>query len=162
LVSRRTVVNEIISSVLADYRSSSSKNNIKKVHKGYNVKITLSPKDDIFIMADRSRLYQVFANLLNIAIKFTKKGSMAIIIHRKYDDENEEALVSIWDTGVGIDSKILPRLFSKFATKAETAGTGLGLFIWKGIVEAHGGKVWAENNTDGKGATFYFSLPLCR
>ena len=126
------------------------------------MKITLSPKDDIFIMADRSRLYQVFANLLNIAIKFTKEGSMAIIIHRKYDDENEEALVSIWDTGVGIDSKILPRLFSKFATKAETAGTGLGLFIWKGIVEAHGGKVWAENNTDGKGATFYFSLPLCR
>ncbi len=70
-------------------------------------------------------------------------------------------LVSIKDTGAGIDPDILPRLFTKFATKS-VAGTGLGLFISKAIVEAHGGKIWAENNADGKGSTFYFSLPLIK
>jgi signal transduction histidine kinase len=62
--------------------------------------------------------------------------------------------------GTGIDSEILPRLFTKFATKSETGGTGLGLFISKSIIEAHGGKIWAENNAGGKGATFSFSLPI--
>jgi signal transduction histidine kinase len=66
--------------------------------------------------------------------------------------------VSISDTGIGIDSEILPRLFTKFATKS-TTGTGLGLFISKSIIEAHGGKIWGENNDD-KGATFAFSLPI--
>ena len=69
-------------------------------------------------------------------------------------------VISIKDTGAGIDSEILPRLFTKFTTKSEGGGTGLGLFISKSIVEAHGGRIWAENNSDGKGATFYFSLPL--
>jgi two-component system, OmpR family, sensor histidine kinase VicK len=169
-------VNEVILSVLADYGSSSSSvsssisnNNIQKVHNNENnVKTTFSSKDDLFVMADRSRLYQVFANLLNNAIIFTKEGSITIIVQRNdtnNDDYNEddynvnkEAVVSIKDTGVGIDPEILPRLFSKFATKAETSGTGLGLFISKGIIEAHGGRMWAENNMDGKGATFYFSL----
>jgi signal transduction histidine kinase len=77
------------------------------------------------------------------------------------EENNGEILVSIKDTGTGIDPEILPRLFTKFTTKSNI-GTGLGLFISKGIVEAHGGKLWAENNTDGKGATFYFSIPLIR
>lgn len=72
---------------------------------------------------------------------------------------NDEVTVSIKDTGHGIDSEILPRLFTKFATKSNT-GTGLGLYISKNIIEAHSGRIWAENNTDAKGATFYFSLPL--
>ena len=67
-------------------------------------------------------------------------------------------MVSIKDTGRGIAYDILPRLFSKFATTSPK-GTGLGLYISKNIVEAHGGRIWAENNIDGKGATFYFSLP---
>jgi signal transduction histidine kinase len=125
------------------------------------VKITLSSKDDLFVMANRSRLYQVFANVLNNAIKFTKEGIIDIIVQRN-DDVNEEAEVSMKDTGVGIDPEIFPRLFTKFATKAETSGTGLGLFISKGIVEAHGGRIWARNNMDGKGATFYVSLPLSK
>jgi signal transduction histidine kinase len=124
------------------------------------VKITFSSKDDLFVMADRSRLYQVFANLLNNAIKFTKEGGIIDIIVQRNDDVNEEAEVSIKDIGVGIDPEIFPRLFTKFATKAETSGTGLGLFISKGIVEAHGGRIWAGNNSDGKGATFAFSLPV--
>jgi signal transduction histidine kinase len=67
--------------------------------------------------------------------------------------------VSIKDTGIGIAPEIMPRLFTKFATKSER-GTGLGLFISKSIIEAHGGRIWAENNKDGKGATFSFSLPI--
>jgi signal transduction histidine kinase len=67
--------------------------------------------------------------------------------------------VSIKDTGIGIAPEIMPRLFTKFATKSEK-GTGLGLFISKSIVEAHGGRIWAENNADGRGATFSFNLPI--
>ena len=81
---------------------------------------------------------------------------------RKTSDSNNkgEIVVSIKDTGTGIDPEIMPRLFSKFATKSVTgSGIGLGLYISKRIVEAHGGKIWAENNSDGEGATFSFSLP---
>ncbi|MGA7898270.1 MAG: HAMP domain-containing sensor histidine kinase [Nitrososphaeraceae archaeon] len=149
-------VNDVILSVLADYESD---NNLKNVHND-GVKITFNSKDDIFVMVDRSRLYQVFANLLNNAIKFTKEGSITITTQR--NDEGNEAVVSIKDTGVGLHPEILPRLFSKFATGAET-GTGLGLFISKGVVEAHGGRIWAENNEDNKGGSiFHFSLPLGR
>ena len=63
------------------------------------------------------------------------------------------------DTGEGIDPEIMPSLFTKFATKS-IVGTGLGLYICKSIIEAHGGKMWAENNSDGIGATFSFTLPL--
>jgi signal transduction histidine kinase len=146
-------LNEVILAVIADYGS-----NMQKVHDNI-VKITLTSKDDVLVMADRSRLYQVFANLLNNAIKFTKEGSITITVQR-VRDVNEEAVVSIKDTGAGIDAEILPRLFSRFTTKAQTSGTGLGLFISKGIVEAHGGRMWAENNAGGKGATFSFSLQL--
>ena len=145
-------VNDVILAVIADYGS-----NIKKIHDNI-VKISLTSKDDVLVTADRSRLYQVFANLLNNGIKFTKKGSITITVQRG-SDVNEEAVVSIKDTGTGIDAEILPRLFSRFTTKAQTSGTGLGLFISKGIVEAHGGRMWAENNADGKGATFSLSLP---
>ena len=73
--------------------------------------------------------------------------------------EHDVVVVSLKDDGPGIDPEIMPRLFTKFATKSNT-GTGLGLFISKSIIEAHGGKIWAENNLDGKGATFTFSLPV--
>jgi two-component system, OmpR family, sensor histidine kinase VicK len=75
------------------------------------------------------------------------------------DNNSNEVIISIKDTGTGINSEILPRLFTKFATKSDI-GTGLGLYISKGIVEAHDGKIWAENNSDGKGATFTFTLPV--
>lgn len=81
---------------------------------------------------------------------------------RRTGQENKEhdvVVVSLKDDGPGIDPEIMPRLFTKFATKSDI-GTGLGLFISKSIIEAHGGKIWAENNLDGKGATFTFSLPV--
>jgi signal transduction histidine kinase len=80
--------------------------------------------------------------------------------NRKNYNNNLEAVVKIRDTGSGIDEEILPRLFSKFATKSDHKGTGLGLFISKSIVEAHDGRIWAENNTDERGATFAFSIPI--
>ena len=72
---------------------------------------------------------------------------------------NNELIISVKDSGEGIHPIIMPRLFTKFATKS-FIGTGLGLFISKSIIEAHGGRIWAENNIDGKGATFAFTLPL--
>ena len=82
----------------------------------------------MYVMADRSRLYQVFANLLNNAIKFTEEGSITIIVQRKYN-VNEETVISVKDTGVGIDTNILPRLFSRFTTKSPTGGTGICIHI---------------------------------
>jgi signal transduction histidine kinase len=114
-------------------------------------------KEDIFVQADRDRLGQVISNLLNNSIKFTEEGSISITVQKSVD--TDEVVVSIKDTGRGIDSEILPRLFSKFVTKSDAGGTGLGLFISKSIVEAHGGRIWAENNQAEKGATFTFSLP---
>ena len=77
------------------------------------------------------------------------------------DSNTEDIIISIKDNGTGIDSEIYPRLFTKFASKS-FQGTGLGLFISKNIIEAHGGKIWAKNNDDGKGATFSFSLPIIK
>ena len=123
-----------------------------------NIKLEYRPKD-IFVEADRVRMAQVISNILSNAIKFTKgKGSMIFITIEK--KQNQEVIVKIKDTGTGIDPEILPRLFSKFASKSYQ-GTGLGLFISKGIIEAHGGRIWAENNADERGATFSFSIISC-
>jgi two-component system, OmpR family, sensor histidine kinase VicK len=124
------------------------------------VKLQYDVKGDIIsVEADKGRMIQVISNLLNNAIKFTKEGSISINIERKED--NQHVIISVKDTGEGINPEILPILFSKYATKSfEGSGLGLGLFICKSIVEAHGGKIWAENNSDGKGATFSLSLPI--
>ncbi len=90
--------------------------------------------------------------------KFTNKEGIIITTAEKKDTH---VVISVKDTGTGIDPEILPRLFTRFATKSET-GTGLGLFISKSIVESHGGRIWAENNSHEKGATFTFSLPLSK
>ena len=90
----------------------------------------------------------------------TQNGTIVISATAKEKNGRSDAVVSVKDTGQGIDYEILPRLFTKFATKSEKGGTGLGLFISKSIVEAHGGKIWARNNKDEKGATFSFSLPI--
>ena len=112
-------------------------------------------KATVMIEGDRERIFEVISNLLNNAIKFTEKGEVVVVLDKK----DGQAIVSVRDTGAGIAPEIYPNLFTKFATKSER-GTGLGLFLVKSIVEAHGGKVWAENNKDGKGATFTFTLPL--
>jgi signal transduction histidine kinase len=108
---------------------------------------------DIYLHADRGRITQVVSNLLDNAAKFTKEGTITISAETK----NGQIIVGVKDTGTGIDSDIMPRLFSKFATKSDK-GTGLGLFISRSIIEAHDGRIWCGNNP-GRGATFAFSLP---
>jgi signal transduction histidine kinase len=154
---------DLISTVMNDF-----KNDIQK--KGNNVALLYGPKDNLVIEADKERITQVISNLLSNAIKFTKEGSISINVVKdsKYNNhQQEEVVVSVKDTGTGIDSEIFPRLFTKFATKSDMAGgTGLGLFISKNIVESHGGRMWANNNRDilkngeRRGATFSFTLPL--
>lgn len=125
-------------------------------------KILYDPKD-LPLKADKNRISQVVSNLMSNALKFSSGGTISVQSSLKSNDKNNnnEVIVSIKDNGQGIDPEILPRLFSKFATKSYS-GTGLGLFICKSIVEAHGGSIWAENNSDGKGATFSFTLPLSK
>jgi signal transduction histidine kinase len=146
-------LSEMILNAIAD-----CKNQIAKENEADNRKLQLADsRDDILIEADKGRINQVISNLLSNAIKFTKEGSIRVAIEKK----DTEVVVSIKDAGTGIDPEILPRLFTKFATKS-TTGTGLGLFISKSIIEAHDGKIWAENNADGNGAAFYFSLPILK
>jgi signal transduction histidine kinase len=114
-------------------------------------------KDDFMLYADKKRLTQVVYNLINNAIKFTSKGSIYVITEK--NTNNNALIIKVQDSGIGIDDDIYPKLFTKFVTKSKD-GTGLGLYICKNIVEAHGGKMWAENNMDRKGATFSFSLPF--
>ena len=142
-------INEKISNVVNDI-----KNQIRNPDKLQIV--FLKPKEPLYVEADKIRLYQVIANLLSNAIKFTKEGTISIKAQLK--DNNEIAII-VKDPGAGIDNEVMPRLFTKFATRSDV-GTGLGLYISKNIIEAHGGRMWAENNPDGKGATFSFSLPL--
>jgi two-component system sensor histidine kinase VicK len=150
----RVNLNELISDIIED-----QKNEIEKTNK--NIRLVHDRQDQIIeIDADKNRLTQVISNLLSNAIKFTKEGTIRVTEEVK----DSMALVTVMDTGRGIDPEISPRLFLKFAAKSET-GTGLGLFISKSIVEAHGGKIWAQNNTDydgKKGATFTFSIPLSK
>jgi two-component system, OmpR family, sensor histidine kinase VicK len=124
-----------------------------------DITIWYNPKDIIVIYADRGRIAEVISNMLDNAIKFTPKGNITISAEVKNNNHGDEAIVMIRDEGTGIDGEIASRLFTKFATRSEK-GTGLGLYISRSIVEAHGGKIWAKNNEEGKGATFAFSLPL--
>ncbi|MGA9296013.1 MAG: ATP-binding protein [Nitrososphaeraceae archaeon] len=148
-------IGNLLAYIVQDYVGYIEKEN-QNVKLFYNFKQDVN--DPLPIDADEDRITQVISNLLNNAIKFTSKkreGVISVSAERK----KEEVIVSIKDTGEGINPEILPRLFTKFATRS-FSGTGLGLYISKSIVEAHGGKMWAENNPDGEGATFTFTLPL--
>ena len=149
-----------------------SNTNLQVAEKGLTIQF-LNDKENVvieyYVNADKSRLFQVLSNLINNAIKFAGiNGVISITLDKTeysmsgYSNtvkENEYAFVRVKDNGSGIDPEIQSRLFSKFATKSDI-GTGLGLFIAKSIIEAHGGKIFAENNSDGRGATFTFSLPI--
>ena len=152
---------ELISSVIEDYKDRTKHSNIELVNKNNN------NNNPIFVEADRDRIIQVLSNLLSNAIKFTNQGEISIALNEKIYDNNEEedrkkeVIVSVTDAGSGIDSEIFTRLFSKFASKSYQ-GIGLGLFICKSIIQAHGGRIWAENNNingNKSGATITFSLP---
>ena len=143
-------INEKIREIIDDVRNQIQNPNDLQIN-------FLEAKHPVHLEADKTRLYQVIANLLTNAIKFTNEGT--ITVSADVNDNNNELIVTVRDSGEGIHSDIIPRLFTKFATKSNT-GTGLGLYISKNIIEAHGGRIWAENNPDGKGANFRFTLPL--
>ena len=149
---RKFDLRDMAASVLDDYRN--------RIQNGKNVGLVLLNADKAaFVVADKGRISQVLSNLVSNALKFTKSGIVSVSIEEvKNDDYEKEFIAAVKDTGIGLDSDIMTQLFTKFVSKSQT-GTGLGLFISKSIVEAHGGRIWAENNPDGKGATFRFSLP---
>ena len=152
LEKERFNIYELLSDVNKDYteRIKSDNKNIKLLYEQQN---TNRP---ILVEADKGRLNQVLSNLLNNALKFTDEGQ--IVVDAYESDNKKEIIISIVDTGSGINKDIFTKLFSKFATKS-SQGTGLGLFISKSIIEAHGGKIWAKNNKD-RGSTFMFTLPI--
>ena len=153
-------LNDLITLIIEDHRSQ-----IEKEKYNVNLSYSKSEKNDfLMVEADRGRITQVISNLLNNAIKFTpREGGIVSVIAKEEKNDNDinsqQVIVSVKDNGEGIHPEILSRLFSKFTTKS-FSGIGLGLFISKSIIEAHGGKIWAENNADEKGATFTFSLPI--
>ena len=154
LKKQRFNLNDLILSVISEHR-----NLIERQQS--NKKIVFTSKDDINTEGDKGRISQVVSNLLGNAIKFTEEeGSILISAELKKEADKKIVVVSVKDTGAGIDSEMVPRLFTKFASKSEMGGTGLGLYISKSIIDAHRGKIWSDNNSKGKGATFSFSLPL--
>jgi len=177
-------LNEKIQNVIKDIRNKTNlSSHYGNSYTSFN--IVFEPQEDpIMVSADKIRIFEVLSNVINNAIKFSngepitisaknfQKNEIAAMIsnhnNKLVDSENTRenedekvVVVSVRDRGTGIDSDILPRLFTKFATKSDQ-GTGLGLYIAKSIIGAHGGIIWAENNKDGKGATFYFTLPLTK
>ena len=110
------------------------------------------------LICDKNRVMQIISNLISNAIKFSTKNG-TITISKEVTEDNKSIVISVIDRGSGIHPDIFPRLFSKFSTRSNH-GTGLGLYICKNLVEAQGGRIWAQDNNDGPGATFSFSLPI--
>jgi signal transduction histidine kinase len=150
---RRELFNltDLVASFLKDVKKSSS------LSSQCRLELPASSRKRIMINGDKSRIEQVISNLIDNAAKFTRKG--VITVEVKKESRKNEVTVSVRDTGDGIDLEVMPRLFEKFASRSYK-GTGLGLFISKGIIEAHQGRIWGVNNSDGPGATFSFTLPV--
>ena len=159
-------IKELISQIISDYKKEAETKNIE-------FELIDQDENDVFVCADREKISQIISNITSNSIKFIPgekdgaRGKISILsqkMAKDYDNDDTNIdsnviVITIKDNGVGIDKDVLPILFTKFASKS-FQGTGLGLYICKSIVEAHGGKIWAKNNEGEKGATFSFSLPL--
>jgi two-component system, OmpR family, sensor histidine kinase VicK len=164
-------LNDVIAYIIEDFRNDIEEELHSNIELIYEAKNNNYHYHHVLVEADKARITQVISNLLSNAIKHTKKRGGVISVttavqqRMENNDDNEVIVVTIKDTGEGIDDDIIPLLFTKFATKSQQ-GTGLGLYISKSIIEAHGGRIWAENNSDivdnkkKTGATFSFTLPL--
>ena len=145
----------LISEVLKEYVNKNSKQQQAKIVYDFR------PKDDIVIVqADKDRVTQVIRNLIDNALKFTTYNQTISVIVELEIGKKDNVVVSVKDNGEGISKDVFHNLFSKFTTSDSSIGTGLGLYICKNIVEAHGGKIWAENNENCIGAIFKFTLPV--
>ena len=149
-------IRDLISTIIEDYKERIKDSTNDRVELIYNDNFNISHA--IIVEADKERITQVISNLLSNSIQFTNDGHISL--EMATSDQNNEVIVTVRDTGKGINPEIMPRLFSKFVTRSQQ-GTGLGLFISKNIIESHGGKIWAENNVlEGRGTIFSFTLPL--
>lgn len=158
-------LNDLLTTVIKDYTRQLKKPTYKR-----NIKLFYTLQNEILgpgalIHADKERIIQVISNLLDNAIKFIERDGLIRITLKISKGDSPYAYgyteIIIKDTGSGISEEIFPHLFSKFSTRSYQ-GTGLGLYISKNIIESHGGSMWAENNKDGKGATFSFRIPLIK
>ena len=160
-------IKDVINAVVQEYQNEIRIHNVYVSGKGVellslcdNTTESDNNSNNLMIVADQNRIYQVICNLVNNAITFTNEGTVSITATMSNKGGSRaDVTVSVKDSGTGVDPEILPQLFTKFASKSNE-GTGLGLFICRNIVEAHGGKIWAKNNADGIGATLAFTLPV--
>jgi signal transduction histidine kinase len=169
---RQFDLGEIISSIVEEYKKQ-IKQDGRDLELIYDQQYAVNSNNQKFVYADKERIIQVISNLLENAIKFTKIGFISITYDfKKYDDTNYDGnsdsdiignvVVKIKDTGIGINKETFPKLFTKF-TSDSFQGTGLGLYISKNIIEAHGGNIGVQKNKENdEGVTFYFSLPLSK
>ena len=152
-------LNELITGIIKEFQQIIDNN--KKIIIEYDI----YSSHPVLVYSDKNRISQVLNNLISNSIKFIpEEGKISLNVKKMQSDGDDSkgiAVVSIKDTGIGIDAAIMPKLFTKFVSKS-FQGMGLGLHISKNIVESHGGSMWAENNKGGKGATFYFTLPLAK
>jgi two-component system, OmpR family, sensor histidine kinase VicK len=163
-----------IEDAISDIKHSQAVNSNTNTTTKDNIEIVFNKLDSaLFINADKVRITEVLSNLMTNAINANRSSSIGRIIvsihvstnskndtnFPSYNDNKTYVIVSIKDDGTGIDPELMPRLFTKFVSKSES-GLGLGLYISKNLIESHGGRIWGENNKDGKGATFSFSMPV--
>lgn len=151
-------VSKVLNDIVDSYNHKLKEKNMEIINDNTKMIIIQNGIKNINVTIDKVRITQVFCNILDNAISFTHQGIIRVILRKEKQDGQNFLIINVKDMGPGIDSEIMSKLFTKFASKSDM-GTGLGLFISKGIVEAHGGKIWAENNPD-RGATFSFSLPI--
>jgi len=151
---------ELVKNTIQDFTTNSEKKE-ENVYIDFDLRDETKSKEvldqSILIEGDKTRISQVLLNLLNNARKFTEEGKITVTVLIKKDAK--EVIVSISDSGKGINSEVMNHLFEKFISRSDS-GTGLGLYISKNIIEAHRGKIWASNNQNGIGSTFSFSIPV--
>ncbi len=151
-------VSKILRDIVDSYNHKLEERNVERNNENTKLILIQNGIKNINATIDEVRITQVICNIFDNAISFNHEGKISVILKREKQNGQNFLIISVKDMGPGIDPEISSKLFTKFASKSDM-GTGLGLFISKGIVEAHEGKIWAENNLD-RGATFSFSLPI--
>ena len=145
----RVKLNDIIQNVMTELETLANEKKLKFTYKA---------SGEVFVNADAPKLKQVIQNFTDNAIKYTPEG----FVHVELEEQGKDVIVSLKDSGLGIVKDLTPHLFEEFIrderVKKEIKGTGLGLYIARKIVEAHGGSVWAESEGESKGSIFYVKL----
>jgi signal transduction histidine kinase len=150
---------DIVTHVIAELKPNIDKSGLK-----FNFSTNpLNPQERFMIHADRDKFKQVIANLIDNSMKYTRSGSIEVLLSK--NNANRKITFSIKDTGIGISPEVMPKLFVKFvradnANKQNIYGTGLGLYVAKDIITSHKGKIWAESDGDGKGSTFLVEMDM--